>query len=395
MSPSRQTLLFVVHIGGGGTPQTTRDLAFGLEGFKVIIWEGNAQKVRLTSIENSLQVGFKEVEFHADRIVLGEATNAEFLDFFEKFLIDEEVTLVHFRHVARQPMEMLSVAATAQVPFLVSLHDFYFVCPSTHLIDGEGRFCAGKCSVGKRDCQPRMGVKPLTRLRDNWVYSWRDKVGDKLKDAAGFVVTNPSVWAITARQIPAIADKPHWVIEHGRDIAKSAASNPGYAPVNVLTLGNIGGSKGLDTINDCVRYFQGRLSFHHFGELGGEYLGEHHGPYSRDSVGRLIASLKPAIGLIPSRMFETYSHVLTEFWSQGVAVVASRLGALQERINRHGGGLLADSESPEAFYSALKRLADSPVLFRRLSEEATSFKPRSTRQMALDYTAVYEGILNK
>ena len=240
-----------------------------------------------------------------------------------------------------------------------------------------------------------MGVQPSVRLRGDWVYRWREITSHVLSKAAGFVTTSPSVWAIYAKNLPILDGKKHWIIEHGRSIPRTPPGDlpPSHPPRDVVILGNISRDKGLDLINALVRHYDSKLEFHLFGKIGGRFDGIHHGEFERDEIFPTVSEMKPAVGLIPPSMFETYSHVLTEFWALGIPVIATRLGALHERIASHGGGLLAEIQSVDSFIIQLDRITSDLELFWRLSREASEAPIRTLESMARDYQRVYEELL--
>src|SRR5262245_50750263 len=50
---------------------------------------------------------------------------------------------VHVQHVQHLSVSMIRLAAALGYPIVLSLHDFYFPCQRTHLIDAQERFCSG------------------------------------------------------------------------------------------------------------------------------------------------------------------------------------------------------------------------------------------------------------
>ena len=70
-----------------------------------------------------------------------------------------------------------------------------------------------------------------------------------------------------------------------------------------------------------------------------------HGYYRHGALPSLLARHRIGRVVLPSIVPESYSLTLTECWQAGVAVAAFDIGAIADRIRRHGGGWLAPLES--------------------------------------------------
>ena len=64
------------------------------------------------------------------------------------------------------------------------------------------------------------------------------------------------------------------------------------------------------------------------------------GPYDQHDVSARLLAADLDLGLILSTWPETYSYVLSEYWSAGVPVLAYDIGAPAERIRQFGNGIL-------------------------------------------------------
>src|SRR5206468_3958174 len=60
---------------------------------------------------------------------------------FAEILEREGVDLVHFMHFLRHPFSLIEVARRQGVPSVVTLHDYFAVCPRFNLLDADLRFC--------------------------------------------------------------------------------------------------------------------------------------------------------------------------------------------------------------------------------------------------------------
>ena len=141
------------------------------------------------------------------------------------------------------------------------------------------------------------------------------------------------------------------MIEHGRDFSQFRRLGRFPAAgerVRVLVPGNISVSKGARILQQLqAMNAQGRFEFHLMGEYVRELEGTPnlvlHGPYDREKFGELARRIAPHFGVVLSIWPETFCHTLTEMWAAGLPVAAIDLGAVGDRIRRHGGGWLIDA----------------------------------------------------
>lgn len=64
---------------------------------------------------------------------------------------------------------------------------------------------------------------------------------------------------------------------------------------------------------------------------------------------QLVTNISPDIAAVFSIWPETYCHTLTESWASGLPVIGLAYGAVEERINKHGGGWLASNNAKECY----------------------------------------------
>jgi glycosyltransferase involved in cell wall biosynthesis len=77
---------------------------------------------------------------------------------------------------------------------------------------------------------------------------------------------------------------------------------------------------------------------------------------------------------VPSLCQETYSFIVTEAFAAGVPVIASRIGALEERIRDGVDGVLLPPGATGAWRIAVQRLINEPSLLRQLGANVPPVK---------------------
>ncbi len=284
-------------------------------------------------------------------------------------------------------------ALRTNLPTAVICHDYYPLWPILHADFGDAKadFSPGAMD----DALARAGTdlqfsetRPAAwhRLREDYVAALRDA-------RIPLLCPSRTVHDNLARIEPRLGTLPWRLIPHGMapwDEPIEAVTPPAREGLRVLVLGRINGGKGEDLLADllprCDRRIEflllgaGRAGMRFFG-TGGVHLRM---DYRREELPGLIRRFAPDLALIPATVAETFSYTLSELWSLGVPVLATRIGSLAERIEHGADGLLVEP-SPEAVAAALAGLLQDRM---RLIDLRTVRPPRTLRDMAADYEAV-------
>ncbi|MCS7287413.1 MAG: glycosyltransferase, partial [Anaerolineae bacterium] len=88
------------------------------------------------------------------------------------------------------------------------------------------------------------------------------------------------------------------------------------------------------------------------------------GRLNREEVWNALAQVD--VVAVPSLWYETFSLLISEAFAAGLPVLASRLGALAERVRDGVDGLLLPPGDVVAWRAAIQRLIDDPDLLARL-----------------------------
>ncbi|WP_322799268.1 glycosyltransferase, partial [Thermoflexus sp.] len=88
------------------------------------------------------------------------------------------------------------------------------------------------------------------------------------------------------------------------------------------------------------------------------------GRLNREEVWNTMAQAD--VVAVPSLWFEAYSFLVSEAFAAGLPVLASRLGALAERVRDGVDGLLLPPGDVAAWRAAIQQLIEDPDLLARL-----------------------------
>ncbi|MBE7211151.1 MAG: glycosyltransferase [Gluconacetobacter diazotrophicus] len=404
----RPRVLYVISTQSGGTPQTNRDLMGELgDRYETWLMRCDAHAIELSRFRNNETVS---VETHPFRrpINMGTHRSDEYDAVVARILTAYAFELVHIRHIAWHSLSLPALCRDLRVPVVFSFHDFYAVCPTVKLLDENNKYCAGRCTATDGDCRAELWpANQIPPLKHRFIHQWQERMNEALEPCDAFVTTSPGAAALLRDILPTVAERGITVIPHGRsfDEMELIGHHPtGDEPLRILMPGNINPAKGSE-LCEAVLAEPGRrqIEFHVLGDAGplaarpGLVL---HGRYKREEFGRKARAIRPHVGAVLSIWPETYCHTLTEMWAAGLPVVAVDLGAVGERIRRHGGGWLLPPDAGPAELNALLRgirRGDGEFERRRadvLRWQSGYGRHYTTRVMSDQYDLLYRRIVS-
>ena len=400
---AKPRILFTLHYAGeGGTALTTEDLVGeAARDFDCYLLTPQSDELLLSRWSDKwVPLSTWKLSAPIDYLA---APRPDYEAAVTNILVDFDISVLHVRHLIGHHPVIMQAAAELGVPVIWSLHDFYQVCPTVSLVDAEGNFCGGKCTRGSGDCDSKVALPAqYGRLRSSSINSWQQASSALAKHASAIVTTSAAAKQITVEALPGLRERPYFLIEHGRERVEipSAAETPTmHEPARVLMLGNIlpeyKGFKVARAIHELDT--DGEIEFHFLGAAPAEAadIGIVHGRYKREELTDKIAEIAPSFVAILSTWAETYCHTVTEAWQSGVPVLGSQLGAVGERISRHGGGWVVDCDKPGEILSLVKQLRRDPDAYESVKRSASSANLRDVRDMGSDYRLLYKSLARK
>ena len=400
-------ILYVISTQTGGTPQTNHDLMQGVRD-KYDTWllqcdSSTMQLLRVTEHLKSCLVESYTLEYPIG--IITHRSN-EYDHVLATWLVRFAIEFVHVRHIAWHSLGLFTVCQRLSLPLVFSFHDFYTVCPTVNLLDGDLQHCGGVCTAStENDCKTGLWLQnKVPPLKHRWVKQWQSMLGASLKKCDAFVTTASSAYEILTNCFSFLKDTDFRVIPHGRDFDSMLilGKSPLFEKkIRILVPGNINEAKGALIISALcdVDHF-GLLEFHILGNAIGSLKGKRivrHGNYQRYQFGQKVNAIKPHFGAIFSVCPETYCHTLTELWSVGIPVFAFDFGAVAERIRKSGGGWILPHQDIEIlFKDIIKIIACSTEYEEKLAQitlwQNNEGKINSINFMTFKYLDLYRSI---
>jgi glycosyltransferase involved in cell wall biosynthesis len=274
--------------------------------------------------------------------------------------------VVHLHNTARIGLNFLS----KQAPVVQTIHDFWYFCPRSDLLDFSSRFCKNsylgfKCVLCGRDCAPFL----MGAFRKTTIKQFLDHI--KL-----FVFPSETVMKSFIERDETF--KRCVVIRHGITIRDPPQSYDVSKPLRVLFVGRLSKEKGVDRLISAVQNVESL----HLDVVGGGDLEkvlkkrvkkeritnvEIHGFLAEKEKWSFYG--KSDVVVVPSLWPEVSSLVAMEAMSKGNVVIMTNLGGAHELVDNGVNGFVLEPEQT-AIRDKLLYLAKNPHVNRWMKIEA-------------------------
>jgi len=195
----------------GGTQLHVHDLVYGLKkDYNIFVVARDNKNLIVTAYVNN-QV--KELAFNiADQNDFFIFNDRKQNIFWQNILKAFRIDIIHIHHTYGMSFDVFDVAKELRIPIIVTLHDFYYICPTIKMLDEKGCVCVDHNTETKCvDCL--MKQFDYTEQVD-FIKVWRKKCGQYLMQAERIVVPSNSAKSIVLKYYPLVVSKL-LVIEHG------------------------------------------------------------------------------------------------------------------------------------------------------------------------------------
>ncbi|MBN1454107.1 MAG: glycosyltransferase family 4 protein [Anaerolineales bacterium] len=304
-------------------------------------------------------------------------------DAAERVLDEIAPDLIHVEHLMGWPVALLKAIRARNIPFVVTLHDYWWICANAQLLTNyNSQICSGpeayvncaRCALA-RSGVPHLwpAVPPLSG-----VLAWRRRLLREVLLAARSIIA-PSHFVRTwyTAQEPALSDKIQ-VIPHGIAYAGTRSKGSVSSPVRFVYLGGLSWQKGVHVVVEAFQGLDGEAELWIAGDesFDPEYARLLHdkatpavrflGPLAHERIWEVLSQADALV--VPSLWYETFSLVTREAFAAGVPAIVSDLGALAEAVQDGVDGLRVPPGDVAAWRAALQRLIREPELRVHLRE---------------------------
>jgi glycosyltransferase involved in cell wall biosynthesis len=319
-------------------------------------------------------------------------------DYLREFLARENPDVFHLISGYLLSGSSLQAAHELKIPSVITLTDFWFLCPRITLLRSNGELSSppinpAQCArcLGEEKRRYRIPGKVAPGLMDLF---WRnqDEKARHLGARQSFLqsalqqadlLISPSQFLRSVYIEAGVDPEKIIFLRHGVDSPAIDRSIPPEKPTGELRIGYLGQivwHKGVHILEEAVRQVPDkRLKLRIYGnasafpkyaetirryaaadpriELAGAYQGE-------QEQAQILRELDAIV--VPSLWYENCPLVVLEAFSNRIPVIASDLGGLSELVTHGENGLLFPAGSAQGLALQLRRLLDDPDLLPRL-----------------------------
>ena len=156
------------------------------------------------------------------------------------------VGMIHVEHLLDAEPWMKTLHRALHVPLVVTMHDYYFICPFIKLTDEHDMYCGER---GEADCnaclERREFTSPTMGCQVKQISSWRNCWLDYLKEASLILVPSKDMKERVQRYFP---------LDTIRMRENPELIHPKRDAIHVGLIGSLSVAKGAQVIKDCLSY---------------------------------------------------------------------------------------------------------------------------------------------
>jgi GT2 family glycosyltransferase/glycosyltransferase involved in cell wall biosynthesis len=332
-----------------------------------------------------------------------------FLKLFVRILSSFKPSLIHIHHLKGLPLpDVITALRQTQIPYIVSLHDYYLICPSYNLLDYKKMFCfEHKTPDYCRTCVQKL-MNEGEHLREQW-FGLNDIL---LQGACQVIAPSQTACSYYEREYPLLKQSQKTlIIRHGclseeerqaRLLLQLSQGKASRTVFQVALVGSTNLSKGSENFSKMLLSVWNRsdlrdaFSFHIFGRFDGfipfqiknvSFKGE----YSRLQLAERLREVDVAI--FPGIWAETYCLAVDDVLAAGIPVLVTPLSAAAERVKEFKVGWVSNSETPEDLLKILIELKGNPNYLATAHQNLQQFPIVSYEEMTRHYRNEYSRIL--
>jgi glycosyltransferase involved in cell wall biosynthesis len=328
---------------------------------------------------------------------------------FNQFLAVNDFDLVHVTSAYSLGIAVLRSVKRAGIPLVLTLMDFWFICPSVQLLRSDGSLCDGKTTPSQ--CQSCLmdGSHVFHRLeRAALPGEIRSRIWGTLahitllakqrglrgmllnmherKRVLSQALALPDVVISHSATVREMFSKntsiPIEIIPNGHNISW-LSSYQRKVGVDIFRFGYIGQIQMTKGVHILIEAFlrsglDGKARLDIWGDysrntgyadqlrtrIGGDHSITLRGRYERAQLASVLAEIDVLI--VPSLWYENAPLVIQEAFAAKIPVIATNLGGMAEAVAHEVNGLLFERGDADDLSRQLQRIVDEPELLGRL-----------------------------
>lgn len=380
---SRPVALHILHGWGGGAERFVRDLATAdtERHHLILIARGNFPR---RTYGEALELRDASMALPALRKIALPRAIADtalhelvYADFLNEIVNDFGVGAVIVSSMIGHSIDALRTG----LPTIIVGHDYYPLWPLLHRDFGDTALAFDAAQLKSDLAKAGADFEFAQRNPAHWAALRKAYVRAVAESNATLVAPSQSMLANLLRIEPEFSTLQHRVIAHGLapwpDGAQSPADPPPRERLRLVVPGRVRRGKGADLLRAALPRLRehaeifllgaGAEGEMFFGEPGVHIVLN----YRREELPELLAQVAPDAALLLPTVAETFSYTLSELSSLDIPVIATRVGALAERVRDNIDGWLVAPQADDvartvaALNADRQRLASARAQLRK------------------------------
>ncbi len=318
LNPHKKFLLYIDHFLGGGTAiyssKKIQDLA---QEYNVIVCQYDSF--------------LKKYIFSNDKTntcVVANSIPDYIFGTFHKIIINN---LVGYKN----PLGILKQITDAKQKYSgltvdVMIHDYYPVCPTTHLLKPDLTTCVVRDNIVCTKCQKN-------------IEQWRNIWGNFLTNIPDHIIAFSTSSKQIIQSVYPNLDYKITVIPHEISYIRPVKIKK-HDGINIAIVGSLYSIKGQELVCEMLNILPKNVKIIHIGSFFGtppknpQFI--YAGPYDLKSLPDIVEKYQPDIAFISSVVPETFSFTTAECMGMGLPVACFDIGAPAERVSQYKHGLV-------------------------------------------------------
>ncbi|MFC5653575.1 glycosyltransferase [Paenibacillus solisilvae] len=318
-----------------------------------------------------------------------EIGNKDLTLFAEEVINKEKPDLLHIGHPMRG-MEFIQTSLLLGIKYIITLTDFWFICPKSTLLQTNQALCSG----------PAMGENCRIHCQLDHVHQRLHTYIPLLKSASRILSPSLSLANLFRSSLPGLHVE---VLNHGMNYDTIRINEKGYQPGDSLTLfygGSLNSHKGVHLILEAMSMIStDRLQLKIYGSGPADYTDLLNqgalldsritlcGLYSEHDIPHIYQNVDVAV--VPSIWYENYPLTLHEALASQVPALVSNIGGMAEKVIDGFNGFTFRVGDARHLAERITQLLDNPSILNGFKANLKQLHIPTTEQEADAYENIY------
>ena len=358
---------------------------------------------------------FKSIKYHINN----PGTESE----YEKILKEIKPDIIHIQELESLSANIINISSKYKIPVVMSLHNYWPVCPQRDLVDYEGKVCVDymdgykcmRCDVlpgsNKLQWMARgyLGIEPLPHKISRLVNYIYGRLNEFINNNHNSI---PAEKHFTIRRMDfvkrlnninliAVSDKVKEIYcRYGVnrnnittirtsslaiDFIKRKEKNVRDRPVSFGYIGSIQRIKGLHVLMEAFRYLDAEeCTLNVYGDYNSEYglrlVNENniknvhfHGRYKYQNLNEVLSNID--VGIVPPVWEDNAPQVVFEMLQGGIPVIGSDIGGIPDFVDDGVNGFLFRPGDSLDLMNKMKIILDN---LQKIAQFSHNIRPHKT-----------------